>query len=218
MAGTDGRKTPDDIVVGLVGTAKFRSFREENPPIFYAERSSGTVLYARTYGEPAALTEHVRRLLRSLDPRVPIAGITTLEAKVQTTLWQERLLTILAGFFGIISLALAAAGVYAALDYSVAGRKREIGIRIAVGAARHDIVKAVTTRMILAVAGGLVIGALGAGALLGMARRLLFGVQPLDPTAFLVTAAAILFCAAAAAIIPVLRALKTDPLIALHAE
>ncbi len=219
VTGTDGRKPPEYVIVGLVGTSSFRSLREENPPIFYGpDVFGGAVIYTRTYGDPAPTLARIRTLLRQLDPRVPVTQLATLEEKVQSTLWQERLLTFLATFFGIISLLLAAAGVYGALDYSVAARKRELGIRLAVGAATSDIIRTVTARLMLAIAGGLLIGVLASLELLAMLRRLLFGVQPLDPRGFLIASAAILLCAAIAAFAPIFRAVRTDPVSALRTE
>jgi len=111
---------------------------------------------------PVKMQEADKEERKQADARVPIPQLTTLEAKVQGTLWQERLLTALASLFGIVSLALAMAGVYGALDYSVAARRQELGIRIAIGAQTIHIVKTVGSRMMLAVAGGVGVGLIAA--------------------------------------------------------
>lgn len=216
----DGRSAPNGVIVGLVGTAKYRSLREMNPPIAYSleKPGGGPVFYVRTYGDPAAAIGLIRGLLRQMDPRVPIAEAMTVEQKVASTLWEEKLVTILASFFGVIAVVLAAAGIYGALDYSVAARKREIGIRIAVGAVARDIVTALSRRMMAAVAIGVVLGIIVARLALIAARQLLFGVALLDPLMLTITIGTILGCALLAAMRPIIRAIKTDPLSALRME
>ena len=220
VSGMDGTKPPTNLIVGLTGTAKYRFMREKNTPTFYGmlpEGHSG-ILYVRTFGNPSAIIGETRKLLRSLDPKVPLVEVTTLEQEVQSSLWQERLVTLLSAFFGIISLLLAGAGLYGALAYSVTRRTREMGIRLALGATLRHILQTVCARMILAVVIGLGAGLISAARLTGLLRSLLFGVQPLDPVVFLITAFSVLACAAIATAFPVIRAMKTDPASALRAE
>jgi ABC-type antimicrobial peptide transport system permease subunit len=127
-------------------------------------------------------------------------------------------LTALAAFFGIVSLLLAAAGVYGALDYSIVSRRRELGIRLAVGAQATHIAKTVGGRMMLAVAIGVGFGLFAALATVEKLHSLLFGVAPRDLAAFFVTTAGVIGCSIVAALIPLFRAIKTDPLSALRAE
>jgi predicted permease len=217
---TDGRATPSGMIVGLAGTAKYRSLREENPPIAYTLTSPGvgTVAYARTAGDPARAIGSIRGLVREMDARVPIAEAMTMEEKVENTLWQERLVMVLASFFGVVALVLAAVGIYGALDYAVAARRREIGIRMAVGAVGRDIVRTVGGGIAVAVGIGTGIGLLAAKVALSGARKLLFGVDLLDPVVLSLTLGAVLACAVAAAMVPVFRAIKTDPVKALRME
>lgn len=221
VSGTsDGRKAPDGVIVGLVGTAKYRTLREENPPIAYSLEKPGTssVFYARSYGNAASTLQAIRSLVQQIDPRVPIAQATTVEAKIQGTLWQEKLLTALANFFGLIALALAAAGVYGTLNYSVATRRRELGIRIAMGANGGDVVKSIGGRLGAAVAVGVVAGIVISGQLLAVARQLLFGVNLLDPSVLLLTIGAIVIPTLVAATMPIFRAIQIDPATALRTE
>lgn len=220
VGSSDGRKTPSGVIVGLVGTAKYRSLREDDPPIAYSleKPGMGSVFYARTYRNPASALGAIRALVQQMDPRVPIAQATTLEQKVQGSLWQERLLTTLANFFGLIALALAAAGVYGTLNYSVAARRRELGVRIALGASKRDVIKSVGGRLGLGIALGIVIGVVVSQQLLALARQLLFGVDMLDPSVLSLTIGTIVLCTFLAAVIPTVRAIKMDPAAALRAE
>lgn len=221
VTGTNGKKAPTGIIVGLVGTAKYRSLREKNPPIIYAlslPESFLPVLYARTFGNPEPLLGEIRRLIHARDPSMPIVASATLEQEVQNSLWQERMLTLLSGFFAIVALALAAAGIYGALAYSVAARTREIGIRMAIGASPRDIVRTVCGSLFAATVAGLLFGTVTAAMLLQISQKLFFGVQGFDAVAFLVAIACILFCATLAALLPAWRAIKTDPVSAMRLE
>jgi predicted permease len=221
VQGVDGTKPPTAVIVGLVGTAKYRSFREADPPICYNvanDGDAGSLMYVRTYGDPTQLINAVRGVLRQLDPRVPLVEVSTLEQEVQDSLWQERLVSVLSGFFGGVALLLSAIGLYGALAYSVSRRFRELGIRIAVGAHVRHIVQTVCARLFLSVAIGLGVGVLAAAVLVGLARSLLFGVNPLDPVSFVIAAGVLLIFAIISAAIPARRAAKVDPMIALRYE
>ena len=151
VQGVDGTKPPTAVIVGLVGTAKYRSFRELDPPTYYSvsdDARAGTFLYVRTFGDPAQTIAAVRGVLRRLDPTVPLIEAFTLEQEVQSSLWQERMVAILSGFFGVVALLLSALGLYGTLAYSVARRSRELAIRIAVGAQVRDIVHTVCSRIL----------------------------------------------------------------------
>ncbi|MGI9071955.1 MAG: ABC transporter permease [Bryobacteraceae bacterium] len=228
VQGVDGTKPPTAIIVGVVGTAKYRSLREQDPPIYYSvtddknpggmmyERSG--MMYVRTYADPARVINATRRILRRLAPNVPIIEAFTLEQEVQNSLWQERLVTILCAFFGITALLLSATGLYGALAYSVARRSRELGIRVAIGAQARHILQTVCLRMIVAVALGLLGGLLCSVAVMRLAASLVFGVRPDDPLSFVLAAAVLMLCIFFAAVPPARRATKTDPALALRAE
>jgi ABC-type antimicrobial peptide transport system permease subunit len=149
---------------------------------------------------------------------VPLIESFTLEQEVQSSLWQERLLTILSGFFGVIALVLSALGLYGALAYSVTRRSRELGIRIVVGAQMRDVVRAVCSRMLWPVLIGLLAGMFGASVLLGFAKTLLFGVARVDPLSFGAATILLLAASVAAAVPPSWRAAKTDPVVTLRVE
>lgn len=222
VLGADGRKRPNWVIVGVVGTAKYRSLREPAPPTFYSQlhytEETQLILHVRTFTDPAPLAGAVRRIIRQIGPSVPIVEVSTLEQEVETSLWQERLVAVLSLFFGCTALLLAGAGLYGALAYSVTRRTRELGIRIALGARVNHILQAVCSRTGLAVCIGLSLG-LAASAFLGrLAQHLLYGVQPVDAPSLAAAAIFVLLGAATAAAIPSRRALKIDPSSALREE
>lgn len=219
--GTDGTKPPTQIIVGVCGTAKYRTLREKDEPTLYGvidERkntSNALVLYVRTHGDPSQMIGTVRNTLRGLDARVPLMEVFTLEQEVQNSLWQERLVALLSGFFGMVALVLAGIGLYGSLAYSVAQRSRELGIRIAIGAQTRHVVQTVCTRMLWSVAIGLGCGVLATTVLVRVTRHLLYGVDPLDSMSFSVSIGILLACVLLAAAIPSRRAAKTNPAVAL---
>jgi predicted permease len=213
VRGRDGGKPPDLQVVGLVETAKFRQMQEPAPPTFYyllTDDDYQWVLYVRTEGNPLNAMRPVEAAIRKLGGGVPLVEASTLEQEVQNTLWQEKLVARLSAFFSIMALLLAGVGLYGTLAYSVSRRKRELGIRLALGAQVPHIVGTVCGRMSAAVFIGLFAGLAVAAAALRLARGFLFEVEPLDKISFGGAALAVLICSALAAFIPSWRALGTD--------
>ncbi len=208
------------MVVGLAGTAKYRSLRELDPPILYtlfredSERS--VVLYVRTFGDPVRMIGALRKTLEAIDASMPILEARTLEQDVQNSLWQERLVTILTAFFGATAGLLAAVGIYGCLAYSVARRRRELGIRMAIGARTRHVIETVCVRLVWSTVCGIVAGALASFLLLRVMRHLLFGVSPLNPASFAFAAGAVILLGVLAAASPIGRALKTNPANALR--
>jgi predicted permease len=221
VQGNDGSKPPSYLVVGLVGTAKFRRMQEPAPPTFYAlmaDTDSRWVLYVRTAGNSLQLMRRVEDAIRKLGAGVPLVEAMPLEQEVQNSLWQERLVAMLASFFSAVALLLAGIGLYGTLAYAVARRRRELGIRIAVGAQAGNLLKTVCGGTSWAVVIGLGAG-LGAGALaLRMARNFLFEVDPLDKISFGAAALAVLASASLAALIPGWQALRTNAWAALREQ
>lgn len=221
VTGTDGTKPPTAIIVGIVGTAKYRSMREDNPPIYYGirdEKDAGGVMYVRAYRDAPQIINSVRGVLRQLAPNVPIVDVFTLEQEVQSSLWQERLITILFAFFGMSTLLLSGVGLYGALAYSIARRTRELGIRVAVGARARHIVQTVCSKLAVSVGLGLLAGLLCATVLMRLTAPVVFGVGPDDPMSFGIAAVVLSTCMLFAAAVPAWRAIKADPAVALRAE
>ena len=221
VQGVDGTKPPTAVIVGIVGTAKYRSLREQDPPIYYViadDKNPGGMMYVRTHGDPAQIINATRGILRRLAPDVPIVEAFTLEQEVQNSLWQERLVTILCAFFGITALLLSATGLYGALAYSVARRSRELGIRVAIGAQVRHILETVCLRMIVSVGLGLLGGLLCSAAVMRLAASLVYGIHTNDPLSFALATTVLILCICFAAALPIWRATKTDPALALRTE
>jgi predicted permease len=225
VAGTDGTQPRfPRVIVGLVATAKYRSMREPDPPTIYfvLDESkivdSSPLLYVRTYGAPAGIAAAVRKTAAELDSGVPLLEVLTLDEEVRTSLWQERLVALLSAFFGVASVVLAAIGLYGALAWSVARRRHELGIRVAVGARVRHILETVCSPMAVAVACGLAAGLAAAAAVLRVAQSLLFGVKAVDPASYLAAAAIVLLFAVCGAALPARRAVRIDPSRALREE
>lgn len=162
------------VIEGVVGTAKYRSLREPPTPIAYTLHSNAypaRILYVRTFNDPAFLLGQVVKLVHEQDARVPILSVSTLEQELQSSMWQERLLTLLCALFALIAVGLTLAGVYGVLAYSVAAQRRAIGIRLALGAKSSHITGSVCRGPGLAVALGSAVGLIAAFMLARLAQR-----------------------------------------------
>lgn len=175
-------------------------------------------LYVRTYGAPTAIAGAVRKTLHDLDAGVPLTETLTLESEIAASLWQERLVAILSAFFGIASVALAAIGLYGALALSVTQRRRELGIRVAIGAQLRDVIRTVCSPVAVALGCGAGAGLLASVWLLHLTRALLYGVEPVDGASLAAAIAVLALCSGAAAVIPARRAARVDPATALREE
>jgi putative ABC transport system permease protein len=172
----------------------------------------------RTAGDPAALIASVRTAMRELDAELPLDGVGTVDALVATSLSQRRFAMLLMAIFAGLALALAMVGIYGVISYSVTQATQEIGIRMALGARRGDVLGMVFGYAGVLMAAGL---AIGCGAALGTGRYLasqLFEVQPADPTTYAAVAGGLLTTGLVACAIPALRAMRVDPLTALRNE
>jgi len=222
--GTDGNHPADAVIVGVAATAKYRTLREHDPPTHYrlfdeSKDVDGPLsMYIRADADAASLLGEVRRTLRRVDANVPIMEASTMEQEVENTMWRERLLALFAGFFGAVCLMLTAMGLYGSLARFVAARRREFGIRVALGARRPHLVGAVATRMVGSVAAGLAAGLVLAVWLARFTRQLLFGVTPWDAASFVLAIAMVVLSAALAVVRPAARAARTHPADALREE
>ncbi len=220
LGGSDPSK-PGFEIIGVASDAKYRSLREEIPPTVYMPEPLGnraTILHVRTANDPSGIINAVRGLLRSLDARLPFYEIHTLQQEVDASLWQERLVAALSSVFGMMAAALAGIGLYGMLAQAVAQRKREIGIRMALGALPGAIVRLVSWQAMAPVVAGVVIGL----AAFVMASRwianLLYGVRPADPATIILAVAFVAAMAVVAVTLPAWQAVKVDPSKALREE
>ena len=175
-------------------------------------------LEVRFAGREAPIVAGVRRALRDLDPNVPLLRVRTMQEYISSHLAHERLVAYLSSFFGVLALGLACVGLYGMLAYSATQRTREIGVRMALGAQRRDVLGLILRESLLPVISGLVIGtaaALGWSLYIG---SLLYGVDSFDPTTVLLSASVMLAAALLASYIPARRAAKVDPMVALRYE
>jgi putative ABC transport system permease protein len=175
-------------------------------------------LLIRTTGDPMALANSVRAQVRSLDASIPIAGLQTMEDVISQDISRPRFLSLLMTAFSFLSLILAGLGIYGVMSYAVAQRTAEIGIRMALGAQRAQVLRLVSANGLRIAVAGAAAGALGAFLLTRFLSGLLFGVSALDAGTFLAMAGVIGLVTLLACYIPARRASRTDPTIALRYE
>lgn len=210
-------------VVGVVATAKYQSVREEPKPILYralTERNypQSLMLEVRTANDTPAMLERLRATVRDMDRNVPVTELTTMALQIDQSLSRERLLSFLSTLLGGLALTLAAIGLYGVLSFSVVRRTREIGIRMAIGARRGEVLGMFLRESAWIVAAGVAMGiplALAGGKL---ASSLLYGLEGQDVRTAAIATGVLTIVALAAALIPAARAARVDPLVALRHE
>jgi predicted permease len=208
---------PDRIIVGVVKDAKYRGLREPMTPTAYGiSNSSFSVLTVRTQGPPTALIEPVRKTLAALDPALPFTEIHTMTEEVDASIAAEHVTAALAGIFGGFASFLAAAGIYGLLAFAVEQRRREIGIRMALGAQPAQIGTMLGRQTALLLGAGVALGLTATLLLSGSMRALLYGIAPTDPWSMVVAALLMSAVAAAATLIPARRATRVQPATALR--
>ncbi len=221
--GTGAERTLDTEIVGLVQNAKYSEVKQEVPPLFFRpyrqQPGVGSLsFYVRTAGDTTAFLVNIPRVVARLDPNLPVQNLRTLEAQVRENVFLDRVLSVLSAAFASLATILAAVGLYGVLAYTVAQRTREIGLRMALGAAPSHV-----RGMILRQVGAMTLvgGAIGltASVWLGrVAQSLLFELEGSDPTVFAASAAALTLVALAAGFVPALRASRVEPMRALRYE
>ena len=214
---------PDYItVVGIARDIKQRAMNEAPQSAVYLPLrqfyNADTILHVRTAGDPSGLAGELQRVVRAIDPRVPFYDVSLLSDHTAAGTFQQQLAANLLVVFGGLALLLAAVGSYGVLSFLVGQRRREIGIRLAVGASRASVFALVAMSGARLVAVGTVIGfllSMGVGRALG---SLLIGVQPLDPVTYLVVLALMAAVALIACTLPAQRAASINPIATLHEE
>jgi predicted permease len=221
--GRRGANRPMEIV-GVARDGKHGTLREETQRMVYVPHAQVTdhfgslTFYLATAGDPLALAPAVRQAVRRVDATIPLNDLAPMTRVVDESLFSERLASGLSAAFGLLASLLAGTGLYAVLSFSVARRTREIGVRMALGAARGEVVGLVV-RDVLGMAGaGIAIGLPLAVALGGALRSQLFGLQPTDPLTLAVATSLLLGVTALAGYLPARRATRLDPALALRHE
>ena len=209
-------------VVGVAGDVKFTALTKDANPEFYEPyRQAGAndmVLAVRTAVAPLDFAPALRQAVLQTDPTQPVSRITAMETYLEDAVGASKLAAQLLAAFGIVALLLAAVGTYGVISFSVARRTREIGIRIALGAAANDVKRMVVSQAVLLAAAGVAAGIAGALALTHVIEGMLFGVNAIDPALYLGVAALLIAIAAFSAYIPAARAARVSPATALRYE
>jgi len=209
-------------IVGVVGHVRHTGLEGESRVQYYVPHpqspSASMFIVAQGEGDPSALPGPVRGVIRALDKDLPVYGVTTMGRLVADSLAQRRFSTLLLGVFAAVALLLAVVGLYGLLSYTVAQRRHEIGIRMALGARAADVLRLVVGQGLWLTLMGVALGIAGALALTRLMQGLHHGVSAMDPATFAGVALLLLAVALAACLVPALRATKVDPTIALRAE
>ncbi|MGB7921790.1 MAG: ABC transporter permease, partial [Pyrinomonadaceae bacterium] len=209
-------------IVGVVGNIRHSSLDTEPWREMYtniAQTPRGSVnLVLRTKSDPAMVTSAVKSEVQALDRDLPIYSPKTMEQRVSESAAAPRFRTLLLALFAALALVLAAVGIYGVISYTVTQRTHEIGIRMALGAGRRDILRLVVGRGIILTLIGVAIGLLGAFLLTRVMATLLFGVSATDPLTYAVVSLLLIAVALLACYVPARKAMKVDPMIALRYE
>jgi putative ABC transport system permease protein len=218
----DDPQAPWMTVIGVIKDAHRAEVTRQIRPEVYFSMLQFTprtqTLFVRTSGDPTAIVPAVRRELQALDPQIALFGVSSLEAEISRTLSQPRFQAVLLAGFAGIALLLATIGIYGVTSHAVTQRTQEVGIRMAMGAARRDVLLLLIAQHLRPALVGLALGLAGALVLSRFLRTLLFGVGATDPLTFTVVGAVLFLVAAIACWIPARRATRIDPLVALRGE
>ncbi len=212
---------PDDpgfVIVGVVGDTKYSDLRRELMPVTFVPVTSGGAFEVRTAANPEAIIPAVRSIVNEVDSNLPISNVITESASVDRVLFEERLIARFSSFFGALALALACIGLYGLLSYEVTRKTREIGIRMALGAGRRDVLGNVVGHGIALACAGLALGITASFGLTRFLGSLLYDVKPGDPRTLIAVTMILLIVALAACYVPARRAMRVDPMVALRHE
>jgi predicted permease len=216
-----GADAPKRQIIGVVQDGKYAGLNEDPLPFvsrpLWQSYYGATLVIARTLADPQQLLALIRSEVQQLDPNMPITG-RSLTERLDMPLLPVRLAASVLGGFGLLALALAAIGIYGVMSYAVTKRTHEIGVRMALGAQKADVLKLVIRQGLTLTLIGMAIGSLTALGLTRLMKSLLFGVSATDPLTYAGVAVLLASVALLACYLPARRATKVDPMIALRCE
>ncbi|MGA7108239.1 MAG: ABC transporter permease [Terracidiphilus sp.] len=215
--------SPDIEVIGVIPDKKYRDLRETPPaqayfPYFNDVHFRFMNIYLRTQSDPRLIEDQLRERMRQFDPHVPVVGLETMNEQIGFSLRTERLVASLSGVFGVLATLLAVIGLYGVMAYVVMRRTREIGIRIALGALRSNVIMMVMREVFLLIGAGIAAGYSLALVLADLIRSQLYGLNARDPLTLIGSTIVLTFAAGVAGLLPALRASGIDPTTALRQE
>jgi len=226
--GGGNSKRPWVTVVGIVADVRHNGITEVVKEKFYVPHTQwhksignpirGMTLVVKTGGDPAILAGPVRQAVRTLDPGLPVADVRTMASVVGATLSTPRFTGVLLTTFAVLALLISAIGIYGVLSYLVSRRTREIGIRVAIGAGRLEVLRLIMRSGLILALAGVAAGMMLAAWTSRLMRGLLHEVSPSDPLTFVVVGVTLSLVAMVASLVPAWRATRVDPVIALKSE
>jgi len=210
-------------IVGVIGDAKYGDLREQPRPMFYLPLFQNLeerlyYVHVRMAGNPAAVIAAVRREIQAMDPDISVYNVQTINEVIDSLLQHDRMFAVLASVFGILALLLTAIGIYGVVAYQITRRTGEVGIRMALGAQRGNVLWMFMRETLLVLAAGAAIGLPAAIAVAHLLRSLLFGLEPSDPVTIIGAMVALLGAGALAGFLPARRAASLLPMDALRHE
>jgi putative ABC transport system permease protein len=209
-------------IIGVVGNVRYDSLVDEPPPAAYFSHSDLTygfmTLVIRTDGDPVAIAPAVQREIRSLDPNQPVSDVRSMNQVMSEWVSRSRFNTLLLGLFAGLATLLSAVGIFGVMNYSVALRTRELGLRLAIGAQPRQVLLLVLKQGLLLTVFGIAIGLAAAFALTRLLSGLLFGVEAVDVSTFTTISLLLVVVSLLACYLPARRAMRIDPLQALRYE
>jgi predicted permease len=221
----DKRRDQPIEIIGVAADSKQNSLRQPAERRFYLaylQESEGRALIMNveisTAGDPAGVATDLRKQIQSIDPNLTIRRVHTMDELIDDSIGEQVVLAKLSGFFAALALVLACIGLYGIMSYTVAGRTREIGVRMALGAQRTDVLWLVLGEALVLVAVGIVVGVPAAIASSKLLSSMLFGLSATDPASLATVTLTLGLVAALASYIPARRATKVDPMVALRYE
>ncbi len=220
--GGSAENTTEVEIIGVVRDAKYASVRDPAPPTLYIPyaqtRAGGVTVAVRTAGLPGSVTNSIREAVKEIDPNLPMMDVSTQIEQVERRFAQEKVFAQAYTLFGGLALLLAAIGLFGLMSYSVSRRTNEIGIRMALGAQRRDVLRLVMRESLILVAAGIAVGVLIAIGASRLVATLLFGLAGTDSLTVAAAIAVMIVVAALAGFLPARRASRVDPMIALRCD